>query len=180
MRPFDEMSRALSPRSRADSRPGASARLEMTTAILACNHPAFMDSAIASKLVPRPESRMPSFLGAAMRSGVEDLAVAFHDAANQVSFFPGLLNHRLYAFELLRRNRQHHTDAHVERAHHVVLRHVADLLHVAEDGKNGPGAHLDDGGRSFRQYARQIVRDAAARDVRHGVNQFGSDQLAKH
>src|SRR5262249_2193809 len=55
------MSLVFSLRRCAFSSPGASALLEMTIAISACSRPARTDSAMASKLEPRPESRMPSF-----------------------------------------------------------------------------------------------------------------------
>src|ERR1700694_1161804 len=60
--PFDEMTSALSPRWRAVSRPGASARFEITTAMRASGIlPAAMLSAMATKLEPRPDRRMPRF-----------------------------------------------------------------------------------------------------------------------
>jgi hypothetical protein len=59
---LEGISSAFNPRRRADSRPGASARFEITTAISACNRLAWMESAMASKFEPRPERRMPSFL----------------------------------------------------------------------------------------------------------------------
>src|SRR6185437_5327629 len=55
------MTRASRPRRRADSIPGASARLEITTAMLARIRPAATESAIASKLEPLPERRIPRF-----------------------------------------------------------------------------------------------------------------------
>src|ERR1700716_240184 len=56
------MTSGLSPRWRAVSRPGASARFEITTAMRALGIlPAAMLSAIATKLEPRPDSRMPRF-----------------------------------------------------------------------------------------------------------------------
>src|ERR1700693_1961478 len=59
---FDEMTSALSPRWRAVSRPGASARFEITTAMRALGIlPAAMLSAMATKLEPRPDRRMPRF-----------------------------------------------------------------------------------------------------------------------
>src|SRR6266851_676995 len=60
--PFDEMTSALSPRWRAVSRPGASARFEITTTMRALGIlPAAMLSAMATKLEPRPDRRMPRF-----------------------------------------------------------------------------------------------------------------------
>src|ERR1700676_1683719 len=60
--PFDEMTSALSLRRRAVSRPGASARFEITTAMRALGIlPAAMLSAMATKLEPRPDRRMPRF-----------------------------------------------------------------------------------------------------------------------
>src|SRR6202140_1270785 len=60
--PFDEMTSALSPRWGAVSRPGASARFEITTARGALAIlPAAMLSAMATKLEPRPDRRIPRF-----------------------------------------------------------------------------------------------------------------------
>src|SRR5271169_1780424 len=55
------MTNALSPRRVADSMPGASALLEMTTAIFASSLPEATLSAMASKFDPRPERSMPRF-----------------------------------------------------------------------------------------------------------------------
>src|SRR5207245_4142859 len=62
---FDGMTSALSPRWRAVVIPGASGLLEMTTAMRASGiRPASMLSAMATKLEPRPERRMPrEFMG---------------------------------------------------------------------------------------------------------------------
>src|SRR5208337_1895911 len=60
--PFEGMTNAQRPRWRAVSRPGASARFEITTAMRASGIlPAAMLSAMATKLEPRPERRMPRF-----------------------------------------------------------------------------------------------------------------------
>lgn len=58
--PFDGITTALRPRCRAVATPGASARLEITTAMRAsAMRPASTLSAIATKFEPRPERRMP-------------------------------------------------------------------------------------------------------------------------
>src|SRR5262249_22200063 len=101
---------------------------------------------MASKFEPRPESRMPSFFNGVMRSGVEHLAVTLDDASYQIGFFATLLDEALDALKLLCRHHQHHADPHVEGPHHVVLRNVADLLHVIEHGQDRPGAKVHDGG----------------------------------
>src|SRR5262245_29745582 len=122
------MSLAFRPRPRAISNPGASARLEMTMAISAGSRPVRTDSAMASKFEPRPESRMPSLFNGAIGSGVQDLSLAFDDAADQIGFFPALFDQCLHPLELLRGHHQDHTHAHVKGPHHVLLRDVADLL----------------------------------------------------
>ena len=59
----------FNPRSRAAPIPGASGRLEITTAISASKRPAAIASAIATKFEPRPESRMPRrFIGSITRT----------------------------------------------------------------------------------------------------------------
>src|SRR5271157_2164350 len=59
--PFEGMTRAVSPRRLAESMPGASGLLEMTTEMSALSlHEATL-SAMASKFDPRPERSMPRF-----------------------------------------------------------------------------------------------------------------------
>ena len=59
-RPFEGITRAVSPRWRAVAIPGASDLFEMTTLIRAPSmRPASMLSAMATKFDPRPERRMP-------------------------------------------------------------------------------------------------------------------------
>src|SRR5260370_10686432 len=108
---------------------------------------------------------------------VDDLAVAFHDAAHQVRLFAAAFDHRLYALELFGRHHQHHADAHIKGAHHVVLGNVAYLLHVAEHRQYWPRSHLHHRCHAFGQYAWKIVRDAAADDVCHGVDHVDGYQL---
>jgi hypothetical protein len=50
----------FNPRWRAAVMPGASALLEITTAISASNFPAAIESAIAAKFEPRPDNKTPS------------------------------------------------------------------------------------------------------------------------
>src|SRR5262245_28481970 len=57
--PSEGIAIAGMPRARAVSRPGADARLEMTTAMSASMRPAATLSAMAAKFDPRPESRIP-------------------------------------------------------------------------------------------------------------------------
>src|ERR1700679_4259560 len=103
--------------------PGASALLEMTTAMRAPGiRPASMLSAIATKFEPRPERRMPRDFIAGFgvwisdyrsknrgappvihncqpeserQSAVYNLALALHNAAHRVSFFAHFIKHRL-------------------------------------------------------------------------------------
>src|ERR1700722_2027103 len=58
--PRDSITRSGMPRSRATSRPAAFARLLMTIAISASSFRRAIALAIASKLEPRPDMRMPS------------------------------------------------------------------------------------------------------------------------
>src|SRR5262245_39904694 len=164
------MSLVFSPRRRAFSSPGASALLEMTIAISAGSRPAPTDSAMASKFEPRPESKMPSFFNGVMRSGVQHLSLTFDDAPDQVGFFTALLDQALHPLELLSRNHQHHAYTHIEGPHHVVVRDIADLLHMVEYRQHRPGTCLHNGRGAFGQHAGQIVRNAAAGDVGHGIH----------
>src|SRR5947209_3480858 len=108
-----------------------------------------------------------------------DLVVAANDAADQIAFLAGTLDDALHLLILPGRHHQHHANAHVESAHHVILRDIADLLHVSKYRQRRPRAHLYHGSRPFRHHTGQIVSDAAPGDVGHGVNQFRIDQLAQ-
>ena len=74
--------------------------------------------------------------------------------------------HRL---DLIRRHDQHHADAHVEDAQHLLGVDVAVLVQVAEDRQHRPRAELDLRVERLRKHARHVVGEAAAGDVRERV-----------
>src|ERR1043166_4396777 len=69
---------------------------------------------------------------------VDDLTVALHDAADGVTLFPGALQDALYLGKLLGRDDEDHPNSHVERAEHLVLRNIAEVLQMGEDRLDGP------------------------------------------
>src|SRR5271167_1440956 len=73
------------------------------------------------------------------------LALALDDAADAVEFFSGALQQRLRLLEFLGGNHDQHTEAHIEGAKHLLLRHVAEFLQMFEDGQHRPGAEFDHG-----------------------------------
>src|SRR5580765_3786830 len=74
---------------------------------------------------------------------VRNLPLAFHDPSDRVRFLAHALQHRLRFLEFRRRYHQQHPHAHVERAEHLVLRHIPELLQVLKNWKHGPGSELD-------------------------------------
>ena len=110
-------------------------------------------------------------------SGVLDAVVAFDDAADDVEFLFGAVEERLGARELGCGDGGDEADAHVEGAHHFVLRNLAELAEVFEDRQHGPGADLDLSAGSFGQNAGKVFGDAAAGDVGHAGGEPGGDQF---
>src|SRR3954466_2413807 len=63
---------------------------------------------------------------------VNHLAIAFDDASNGVALFVHAIKNGQHALELVCRNDQDHSNSHIERAQHLVLRHISELLQVSE------------------------------------------------
>src|SRR5690606_28723331 len=83
-----------------------------------------------------------------------------------------------HCFDLILCNADDHADAAVEDAVHFVLVDVALLLQPVEHSRALPAGDIDDGLAAFGQYARDIVQQAAASDVSHGLDRGGVlDQL---
>ena len=91
--------------------------------------------------------------------------VAFNDAADHVEFFFCAVKESLGAGEFCSGDDGDEPDAHVEGAHHFVLRDLAEVAKVVEDRQDGPGADLGLRAGSLGQDAGQIFSDAAAGDV---------------
>ena len=64
-----------------------------------------------------------------------------------------------------RRDTDRHAETAVERAIHLVARHVAGALQPVEDRRTRPESRIDDGLEPRRQHARDVAGRAAARDV---------------
>src|SRR6516164_1177207 len=109
---------------------------------------------------------------------VRDPPFAFYDAADSVALLATTFEDGLCLLELLGGNHQHHADAHVEGAHHVVVRNVPDGLQVTEDGENGPGVDFDNGSRSFGKHAREVLGNASPANVSHGADRLGFNHAA--
>src|SRR5579864_3520983 len=129
-----------------------------------------MESAMASKFEPRPESRMPSFLCGVMRLGVSNLAIALDNAADEVTFFTAFFDQRFYSLVFLSRYYQHHPNSHVEGAQHFIRWHIPNALQMAEYGRNRPGAHLHHGSTPPGKHSGKIVSNSASGDVGHGMH----------
>ena len=68
-------------------------------------------------------------------------------------------------------------DAHVEGAQHLVLRDVAEVLQVLEEGRDGPSGEIDDGAHALGQDAGEVLGDAAAGDVGHAAHDCRRGEL---
>src|SRR5580692_7342276 len=196
--PFDGTASASRPRWRAAWSPGASARFEITIAIwVSCILPAAMLSAMATKLEPRPESKMPRFFiteyhdwnldlhGKRGRNkwislAEYDFAIAFDDPPDAVKFFSGTLQQCLCFLEFLGRDYDQHSEAHIKSPEHFFLGDIAEFLQMFKDGQNRPRAELNHGRRTFGQHSGQILGDAAAGNVRQRRNTVPRDHLPNH
>src|SRR5437660_8617360 len=123
---------------------------------------------------------MTAFLACRECLTVTDLALAFHDPPDGVIFLTGAIEHGFRLLELLGGNDHQHADAHVEGAHHVVMRNIAELLHVREDGRHGPGSKLDYRRNATRQNPWQVFGDASSGNVRHRRHTLRSDKLLRY
>jgi len=118
-----------------------------------------------------------SLRGGVAISVVNYFSIALDDPADGEGLFADALQYGLRFLEFCRGDDQQHAQAHVEGAQHLVLRNVAQLLQVLEQGQHRPGAEFDDGCGSPRQHARQILSDAAAGNVGQRGNASRIDQL---
>ncbi len=89
----------------------------------------------------------------------------------------GAIEERLGFLDLFGGDDRDQADAHVEGAQHLVLLDVAEVLQVFEERRDGPTGEVDDGRGAAGQDARQVLRDAAAGDVRHAADDAGGSEL---
>src|SRR6266542_3485529 len=131
------------PAARARSRPGACAVLEMTTAISASSRCSAIASISAWRLLPRPEMRTPMRREPGIRDAgsgwlagnVSDTAIAgnYPSDARRAG---AELHDELIGRPVLARDDQ--ADAHVERAHHVLVMDIPRALKTLENGGHAP------------------------------------------
>src|SRR5450759_2553188 len=156
----------------------------MTMAISAGTSPSFIAWAIASRLVPEPDARMPSRIldsPIAIPSPFERqapgrpapptaLVVLYGTAAGPYLSHlerpvEAHVEHLQRLAHLAGRHHQQHSEPHVERLQHLEQVDASDLLNEREDvlDRPGPVDHL--GVHVARQHAWQVLGDAAAGDV---------------
>src|SRR5262245_28686504 len=100
------------PARRARSRPAASGRLEITTAIRASSRPSATASMIACRLLPRPEIRTPID---GVPLDIRDRAVAGDDAPDDDAAFAAAGAQHREDIGLVRRGAANdHPDPHIE------------------------------------------------------------------
>lgn len=112
-----------------------------------------------------------------MNSGVLHVAIAFDDAADDEEFFFGAVEEGFRAREFCGGDGGDEADTHIEGAHHLVLRDLAELAEVIKDGQDGPGADFDLRAGAFGQNAREIFSDAAAGNVGHAYGEACADEF---
>src|SRR5262245_53669778 len=124
------------PAARARSRPPASARFEITTAILASSRPSAIASISACRLLPRPEISTPSTRALLL---IDD---AFASGSNLSDPDRAVLTGGCQPFQQSRlvAGRAYHDQAnpHVERAQHVGIGDATRSLKPFEDGQRLP------------------------------------------
>ncbi len=69
------------------------------------------------------------------------------------------------------RHDEHHPDPAIERAHHLAGHDRARAHDPAEDGRERPRRDVDARAEGRRERARHVVDEAAAGDVRHGLEE---------
>lgn len=70
---------------------------------------------------------------------------------------------------------EHHADAAVERAAHLLRSDVAAIHDEAEDGREGPARDVDDATCILGEDARDVLCEAAACNVREAFDSAGAD-----
>ena len=105
---------------------------------------------------------------------VADLALAANDASDDDMAFVGAVEDGLGLLDLFGWDDGDEADAHVEGAQHLVLVHVAERLQMLEQRGYVPGGQVDQRAHALWEDARQVLRDAAAGDVGHAADDFGS------
>src|SRR5262245_33277564 len=155
------------------ARAGAVSRSEINTTMVAVIRPACAASTRARKFEPRPEARTPTRSGSRIDDGpraVADLAHLEHVLSRCLERPHGLA-------DLARAYHEQEADAHVERAAHLGLGHLAARLDDREDRGHRPRARIDDGLAALGENAGKILGDPAPRDVGHGEHRHAAQQL---
>src|SRR5688572_18164070 len=157
----------LRPALAARSSPGASGRLDSTSAIFTGLSATFGPKASISacRLEPRPEISTATLSGTAMELPAVGVAhdAAFgavrarHDAADAMDRLAIVLEGLRNARFRIGRHDDDHADAAIEGADQVVARHAAGFHQPADDGGQFPARAIDVGLQRLRQHARDIV-----------------------
>src|SRR5215210_7223421 len=105
----------------------------MTTATRACSRPAWMASISACKLLPLPDSSTPRRRGSGIAVGERETACAARDGPDDARSRAELSKMRQSADRVRRLEDEDEADAVVERAVHLVTRHVPELFDQGED-----------------------------------------------
>src|SRR6266851_8448871 len=108
---------------------------------------------------------------------VVDLAFASDYSADDAVALVGAVEDGFGLLHLFCGDYDDEADAHVERAEHLVLGYVAERLQVLEEGWGLPGGEVDECAHALGEDAGEVLRDAAAGDVGHAVDDFGSGEF---
>src|SRR3984957_4656178 len=166
------MASAAMPPARAFSRPPASARLEITTAISAGKSAARAASISAAMFDPRPEIRMATRSFMALTCKIE-MTVIDHAVfaggrdhlAQQRDTLAAFGEHVADRFDRVGLHDGDHADAAVEGAQQFEFGDAALLRQPFEHRQHRQPRQVDADAEMLRQHARDIVGEAAAGDV---------------
>src|SRR5258708_24391788 len=108
---------------------------------------------------------------------VADLVFASDYAADDAVALVGAVEDGFGLLHLFCGDYDDEADAHVEGAEHLVLGYVAEGLQVFEEGWGLPGGEVDECAHSLGENAGEVLRDAAAGDVGHAVDDLCAGEL---
>ena len=96
--------------------------------------------------------------------------VSAHNASHKSIFLIGKFHGLTQTSRLLFGDNAEEPLPHVKGAQHLQIFHIALFLQEAEQRRHSPAIQIDFRSESLRQYAGQIVGNAAARNMRHTMD----------
>src|SRR5918994_7861377 len=170
LRPRWSCTRAGIPAFRAWFRPAAAATLEITTATRPPRSPVAAASSSACRLLPRPLMSTPTLRMETTARSLQDDAGAALDVPDHEARLAAPFQRVFHLVEVAGRRHDHHADAHVERAVHLLIRDLPGGLDEAEKRGHQPGGRADARAEAGGQHAGHVAGETAAGDVDQGAD----------